>query len=282
MQPVSASDPARARLIPFELRSGNENMAADELLLDCFARSGRPVLRLYGWRPPAVSLGRYQRTDCLDIEACQADGVDIVRRITGGGAIYHDAELTYAVVCADSDGTGRPPAVAESYTRVNDIVIGMYRALGVDADYSKNIFAVAGAGTRPFCFSGNEEYDICAGGKKIGGNAQKRVRGAILQHGSIPRSLDRARIQRYFRADINAANFTALEEITGRAVPVEEAAELFIRSFEKTMNVALDAEAFQPSERETMAALLREKYLTRRWNYEGRTHDHESPAGVDQ
>lgn len=282
MQPVSGPGPAPARLIPFERRSGCENMAVDETLLDYFSRTGRPALRLYGWRPSAISLGRYQHIECLDIEACHHGGVDIVRRITGGVAIFHDDELTYAMVCADREATGRPLAVPESYARINEIVIGMYRALGVHADFSKNIFKFNGTVTQSFCFSGNEEYDIIAGGKKIGGNAQKRTPGAILQHGSIPLSLDRTRIQNYFRADIIAGNFTSLDELLGRRVAMEEASEAFIRSFEKIMKVTMEILILQPRELEMVADLLRKKYLLRRWNYEGRTHDHESASPLDQ
>src|SRR5512138_1693627 len=94
--------PRRWRFIDTGPSDGPTNMAIDEALLSSFdPNRSLPVLRLYGWSPAALSLGRFQNAeDVLDLDRCQAAGIPVVRRITGGGIIYHAAELTYSLVCA--------------------------------------------------------------------------------------------------------------------------------------------------------------------------------------
>jgi lipoate-protein ligase A len=177
------------RLIDTGSLDGATNMAVDEALLVSFdpARD-RPVLRLYGWNPPALSLGRFQQADAvLDLERCSARSVPVVRRITGGGVIYHAAELTYSVVCAPRHLPARV-SVKESFRVLTSFLLRFYRELGLSAAYAVDHYP---AGTRlgdrtPFCYAGRESYDILADGRKIGGNAQRRQRDVIFQHGSIP------------------------------------------------------------------------------------------------
>jgi lipoyl(octanoyl) transferase len=168
---------------------GPLNMALDETLLACFDPDrSRPVFRIYGWSPPAISLGRFQAAgEVLDLARCEAAGVPVVRRITGGGAIYHAEELTYSLVCT----TRQIPAAAsvkESFRTLTRFICRFYELLGLDARYAVDHFP---PGTRlgertPFCFAGRETYDILVRGKKIGGNAQRRRKNIIFQHGSIP------------------------------------------------------------------------------------------------
>ncbi len=166
-------------------------MAIDEALLQEFdPESSAPVLRLYGWRPPAISLGRFQDPPAvLDLDRCRSRGVPVVRRITGGGAIYHADELTYAIVCAPTHIPGGR-SVKESFRHLNRFLIDFYRSLGVPAGFAADAADPSGRfGARAaFCFAGREAFDIVAFGRKLGGNAQRRVRGAVFQHGSIPLS----------------------------------------------------------------------------------------------
>ncbi len=177
------------RLVDTGPLDGPANMAVDEALLDGFD-PGRstPVLRLYGWSPPALSLGRFQDSSAvLDLDRCREDGVPVVRRITGGGVIYHADELTYAIVCAPRH---LPPAatIKESFRHLTAFLLRFYGALGLDAAWAADISEEPSRlGERtPFCFAGREEFDVMIGGRKIGGNAQRRLRSAIFQHGSIP------------------------------------------------------------------------------------------------
>ncbi|HTG82958.1 MAG TPA: lipoate--protein ligase family protein [Geobacteraceae bacterium] len=177
------------RLIDTGPLDGPANMAVDEALLACFnPELSRPVLRLYGWEPPAISLGRFQLAgDVLDLERCAASGIPVVRRVTGGGAIFHAEELTYAIVCAPHQ---IPPAVSvkDSFRVLTGFLLRFYGKLGLESRYAADCLpAGARLGERtPFCFAGMESCDVLIGGKKIGGNAQRRLKNVIFQHGSIP------------------------------------------------------------------------------------------------
>jgi lipoate-protein ligase A len=168
---------------------GAHNMAVDEALLSCFdPEISRPVFRIYGWEPPSLSLGRFQQAgDILDQGKIRAAGLSVVRRITGGGVIYHADELTYSLVCAPRHV---PPAasIKESFRVLTSFLMEFYRKLGLEPYY-----AVESAGSpsppgesSPFCFAGRETYDIIIRKRKIGGNAQRRLKNVIFQHGSIP------------------------------------------------------------------------------------------------
>ncbi len=168
---------------------GPTNMAVDESLLACFdPAASSPVFRLYGWSPPAFSLGRFQDAgEVLALEKCREAGIAVVRRVTGGGVIYHAEELTYSLVCAPGH-VSPARTVKDSFRVLTAFLIRFYEKLGLNACYAVDHFP---PGTRlgertPLCFAGRETYDILVGGRKIGGNAQRRMKNAIFQHGSIP------------------------------------------------------------------------------------------------
>ncbi len=260
-----------ARLIPYELRPCRENMAADEYLISYCSETGRPVIRLYGWSPPAISIGRYQDAGVLHIERCIKDKVGIVRRITGGGAIFHDNELTYSVIISEKDIGRRNLSVNESFETLNVFIIGMYRSLGLSASYSKNIFCGRKHGTpSEFCFSGNEEYDIIINNKKIGGNAQRRTGDIILQHGSIPIDINAEKIAEYFRAGIDFENFISLKELLTRKISAEEISNILISSFINYTGLDIKLENFSASEKILIDKLVNDKYAGDQWNIDGR------------
>ena len=177
------------RLIDTGPLDGASNMAIDEALLDSFdPGKSTPVLRLYGWSPPALSLGRFQDAGkVLDLTRCKAGGVPVVRRITGGGVIYHADELTYAIVCGPQH-LPEKTTIKESFRFLTGFLLSFYRELGIPAVYAADVpgnMSRLGKPT-PLCFAGRESYDIQVDGRKIGGNAQRRLRKAVFQHGSIP------------------------------------------------------------------------------------------------
>lgn len=177
------------RLIDTGPLSGPENMAIDEALLACFdPETSVPVFRLYGWNPPALTLGRFQDTRAvLDLNRCRADNIPVIRRITGGGIIYHADELTYSIVCAPHH-LPNAATVKESFRTLTAFLLRFYTSLGLTAQYAVEASSdPSGLGERtPFCFAGRESFDILINGRKIGGNAQRRLKNAIFQHGSIP------------------------------------------------------------------------------------------------
>lgn len=175
------------RIIPLETHNAFMNMALDEACCDAIARGASlPTIRFYRWQPSAVSIGYFQSLeDEIAVDACRAAGVDIVRRRTGGGAVYHDyeGEITYSVMVPEKDfcggngdGSGdgaRPLGITESYHVICGWIIDGLRTVGIDAEFKPiNDVVVSGSG------------------RKISGNAQTRRGGVILQHGTILYTVD--------------------------------------------------------------------------------------------
>ena len=128
------------RLIDTGPLDGASNMAIDEALLDSFdPERSTPVLRLYGWDPPALSFGRFQDPgEVLDLERCRAVSVTVVQRITGGGVIYHAEELTYAIVCAPRHLPGET-TVKESFRYLTGFLLTFYQRMGLPAAYAADV-----------------------------------------------------------------------------------------------------------------------------------------------
>ena len=248
-------------------------MAIDEALFRCFDPvSFRPVLRLYGWQPPALSLGRFQKAGAdLDLTRCRAENLAIVRRITGGGAIWHADELTYSLVCSPSQ---IPPAasVKESFRVLTAFLLGFYRALGLLADYAVDL---APAGSRlgqrtPLCFAGQESYDIMLQGRKIGGNAQRRSREIIFQHGSIPLQNRVGQGLQYLKIrpqGIEQAT-TCLDD-EGITATVEQLKQTLLQQFAGQLKAELQPSGLTEQERILSEKLLHKKYSADCWNLEG-------------
>ena len=248
-------------------------MAVDEALLCSFDPSfSLPVLRLYGWNPPALSLGRFQKAaEVLDLARCRADGVAVVRRMTGGGVIYHADELTYSLVCAPGQ---IPPAssIKDSFRVLTGFLLAFYRALGLDAAYAVD---VAPEGTRlgertDFCFAGKESFDILANGRKIGGNAQRRLKDVIFQHGSIPLQNRAVTGVTYMKERIvgHAGGTASLAEY-GISVGREELLELLAATFITHFGVKLRKDTQSEREQTDMKRLLSGRYSADLWNLEG-------------
>ncbi|MCP3919830.1 MAG: lipoate--protein ligase family protein [bacterium] len=155
------------------------NMGLDEALLESDAP---PTLRLYGWSPDTLSLGYFQRF--ADVPATRRAS-RVVRRITGGGAIHHDAgELTFALTCAAHE----PPydtSIPESYARVHGAVIEALAAVGVDAKLRDEDALASERTATGMCFHASTPLDIVWLARKGVGSAQRRRAGRVLHHGSI-------------------------------------------------------------------------------------------------
>jgi lipoate-protein ligase A len=262
------------RLIPFARRSGFANMAIDEFMIAWRGRTGRSVARIYGWDPPAVTLGRYQDAACLDRNACRGTGVDVVRRITGGGAIFHEHEITYAVACGETDISREGLSVPDSFRLLNGAIISFYADLGLSVCYACDGESADVSSRRaPFCFSGRERYDLMIGGNKIGGNAQRRAGGTIFQHGSIPLGIDRVRARTCFAGCGAGGGYVSLGEALGYEVDFREASERLIESFARTLGVSFVPEELDHGEMEEIKAIMERRYLKDRWNIEGALED---------
>ena len=205
-------------------RPGWLNMAIDRVLLER-ARAGECWLRLYGWSPACLSFGRHEpavrRYDRARVEQL---GLDVVRRPTGGRAVWHAGELTYAVAApATALGTLR-----EAYGEIHRMIRDALRRLGAPAE-----LASARAAVRPdagACFAAPAGGEVMVGDHKVVGSAQLREDGALLQHGSILLSNDQAMVARITRGAAPADRSAPLARVLGRPVGWEEAARAVARA----------------------------------------------------
>jgi lipoate-protein ligase A len=217
-------------------------MAIDEQLLTQALLPGAvPVLRFYSWDPPAVSLGRFQRREtAVDAEACRRTGVEIVRRITGGRAVLHNAELTYSIVSPEKNPLF-PPDVIGAYKVIAAGLLAGLRNLGIPAELVTRTNRHAGLvkkDTRdPSCFSSPSWYEIVVAGKKIVGSAQRRIPGAFLQHGSILIKHDPAFGAEVIPGGTVSGKVTSIERELGRQVTMGEVKQAFRDGFVDALGI---------------------------------------------
>lgn len=229
------------RLIQDGPRSGSENMAVDEELLRA-AEDGDevPTLRLYAWRPAAVSLGRFQdeRTAVRE-DACRRLGIDIVRRATGGRAVLHDDELTYGIV-ARTGNRLFPQDVLGAYKVIANGLLRGLANLGIPAEMVGRSCANRGMvrtkNAAPACFSSPSWYEILVNGKKIIGSAQRRLPHAFLQHGSVLIGYDAAREAAVIPGG-SGGRVTCITEQLNRPVPLEDVRAAFVEGFRDALGL---------------------------------------------
>ena len=171
----------KARLILDPPRDGFWNMAADEALFDNLAKGSFAVtLRVYGWSRPTLSLGRRQKLSDTDVKACRIRSVDVVKRIGGGSAVYHDSEITYCFV-SRTGLPGMPDVTDEKIWR--DIFLSFLESLGITGDDLGRHQDTKPRATA--CFSDANGDEPTINGRKWVGSARRKSRGRFLQHGSI-------------------------------------------------------------------------------------------------
>jgi lipoyl(octanoyl) transferase len=255
---------------------GPNNMAVDEALLVSFnPADSQPVLRLYGWSPPAFSVGKFQNAGLtLDLDRCREAGIKVVRRVTAGGIIYHGAEVTYSIVCARHH-IPEVGTVKGSFKKLCGFLLLTYRKLGLDPAFAldRRTDGIKLGERTALCFAGKEEFDIVIDGRKIGGNAQRRKRDLVFQHGSIPlrNSLGDALdfVHESARPSTLAEGTVSLEQL--KVEPeVAELNELLAASFEQCFGVTLGRTGLSPVEQHAAAVFLDKKYSLDSWNREGR------------
>ena len=199
------------RLVEEEAASGPYNMGVDEVLLGSARDSGHATLRLYRWDGPWLSLGYGQALSDARAAACRAAGVGVVRRSSGGLAVLHGADLTYAVAAPEA---ALPPGLHGSYALVAEALCDAFRCLGVAVQRTPLGDSGRGLHRTGFdCFSEPAPGELLAGGRKLAGSAQRRAQGAVLQHGSIRLEPDAP--EAAAAAGIDPARATSLAELRG-------------------------------------------------------------------
>lgn len=263
------------RLIEHPPALGAWNMAVDEAILESvFNHESPPTLRLYAWEPACLSLGHAQRVSEANLKVLKQKGWQLVRRPTGGRAILHVDELTYAVIAHQSEPRVRG-GVLESYLRLSKALLEALKTLGLSPKANETTSNQKPPTPNPVCFEVPSNYEITVNGKKLIGSAQARRKEGILQHGTLPLYGDLTRI-------ITALNFsdptaqadaktrllnhaTTVERELGHAPDWKQASRAFQDAFRQVLN--LDLQAGQLTEKETRRAeqLVLEKYDHPSW-----------------
>jgi len=270
------------RLVRSGTASGSFNMALDQALLEAVAdgRSG-PVLRLYRWSPATVSLGYAQRgRRVVNLDSCRDLGLDVVRRFSGGRAVLHDREMTYAVV-APEPSPWFPADVAGSYRIIGMALQAALAALGLETTLAMGRHAGAGRddAQASACFTAPATAELIYAGCKVTGSAQKRRKGAFLQHGSVPVDLDPVLLFRALdttgRISPQAGGALLARRVgwLNRWLPaprsVEEVEAAFIAAFGRRLGVILEPSTPSPAELVRARSLEHLHYANPAWNLAG-------------
>jgi len=256
------------RLLPLGTYNAAMNMAIDEAMLKArIAKQVPNTLRLYRWHPSALSIGKNQTPENeVYIDTAKQLGVDVVRRISGGGTVYHDfeGEVTYSVIARVADlGTADVTTV---YTKIYCAITDALRLLGVPADFS--------SGDAKNC------PNLTVAGKKISGSSQTISRGVVLQHGTILVDVDLPKMFQLIKfKDINcslAANIgkrkiTSIQNELSHKVSSDTVANALVQGFKAILKIQLQESELTAAEKETADKLAKNKYSTEEWNLGGKT-----------
>ncbi len=230
---------------------GETNMAMDSEMLSQVEDSRSPltVLRFYTWIQPTISLGRNQNLErAVDVEFCQSQGLGVVHRPTGGRAVLHSDELTYAIASNDpSEFDGG--SIYGTYRRISEALALGYRRLGVDSVLSPD--TVRRNGGKPAedtsfddpCFVSPSRYELMVDGRKIVGSAQRRLRRGFLQHGSMPITCDRGLLARATRFEDPAAlesEMSGIGECLNPCPSAQDMTSAFVAAFEGYFGVVFE------------------------------------------
>lgn len=263
------------RVIEHPPSNGAWNMAVDEAILTGIIRgTSQPTLRLYAWQPACLSLGYAQPFAEVDTDALKDNGWGIVRRPTGGRAILHTDELTYAVIAHERD-----PRVAggvlESYLRLSEALLEALRLLSLSPQANEKSPKKSKEGFNPVCFEVPSNYEITVNGKKLIGSAQARRQGGILQHGALPLYGDLTRIltalkfadelARERAKDRLLAHATTVEMELGSAPDWQQAADAVKQAFQTVLHLSLVPGELTQTEKRRASELHEQKFGHASW-----------------
>lgn len=196
-------------------------MAADVVLAKTAQRW--PVLRVYRWQPYAISVGYNQRPEEIDLAKCQKDGIEVVKRPTGGRAIFHAHELTYCVVIPKQSPLFANNSI-ELYNKISLALVSGLRQIGLPVDLQSRIHsdpAFANYNHKFACFATSAKYEIQWQAQKLVGSAQRRFDSAVLQHGSILLGNDHLKIFEYLSSNNNGEALKHREQLRKKTVCIE-------------------------------------------------------------
>lgn len=241
------------------------NMAVDEALLLLCDEQPHVTVRFYGWARPTLSLGYFQSVSEIDMAECERLGFDWVRRPTGGRAVLHDRELTYSVI-APIDLLGA--SVAQSHEKISQALAWGLEKLGLHAEFSR--LSASAKEARAACFAVPAPVELTVQGKKIIGSAQVRTKKSLLQHGSIPITIDfdaLAAVLKIAQPNLLRRKAAGLAEFLGYELTLGQLKQAVRWGFEEFFGIELQPEELSPPEQALAERLCAEKYATRAWNW---------------
>lgn len=248
------------RFLDLDVQDAYMNMALDEAIMRSIKLGhAPPTLRLYRWKPSAVSIGTFQgMSDEVDLDYCKINEISYIRRITGGGAVYHDyeGEVTYSIILPRGHRLV-PDDIIESYKLLCGGVVKALEHLGIPAEF------------KPI-------NDIVTGGKKISGNAQTRRFSCVLQHGTTLLDLDvkvmfsvlkvpQEKISDKMIQDVRQ-RVTSIRDILGADVTIKELSQALHVGFLEALKVDLVDGRLSKDETSLAERLHAEKYVRDEWN----------------
>jgi lipoate-protein ligase A len=259
------------RLLKLSTADAYTNMAIDEAVMKARIENRIPnTLRLYQWSPSAVSIGRFQTlTDEIHEEACRKHGVPIVRRISGGGAVYHDheGELTYCIVAKLSDLGCADLDLLSAYQKICSGLNEAIKILGAKAEY------------RPP--DPKRCPNLTISGKKISGNAQTSKKGILLQHGTFLMDIDHTKMFTYLKVPwtktlndvlaVSKRKLTSARQELDSNFSTQEASHALVKGFQKALKVRFAAEELTDYEQNLAEKIKKERFVTEDWNFLGKS-----------
>lgn len=254
------------RLLNMEANPAAMNMAIDESILLAQKGQPNPTLRFYEWSSPAFSFGYFQNIASeVDVEACRADGIELVKRMTGGGTVVHGWELTYTLVlprgAAEMD-------ISEAYQRIGQSLAKAFQKLGVPAQcYAAR--PDSSEAVPNICLTNPAEHDVMSDDKKLAGVSVRRTRDGIMFQGyislDIPPSFILNRVSKDPEVQQSVREKSTAINIDGHFIKRDALIQAVSETFE--IGIAFNSGKLSSMERVEAETLVETKYATAAWNY---------------
>ena len=261
------------RFLNYTRYNAFENMAIDEAIFrETIKDKKKPTIRFYGWHPEAVSIGYFQDPQNeVNIAQCSNMGVDIVRRLTGGKAVFHSDEITYSVVGGIGDKSF-PADILGTYKVISDCLIQGLAYLGINANLAITGQAMKDMNLKSCCFAVSSRNELIVAGRKICGSAQMRTKGGFLQHGSLLLTFNPVKALSLILpfstsehlAELNKT-VTAINEVIVNPLEIKEICNSLKKGFADVLGVQIVEESLTPGENVLKNELIN-KYADRSWN----------------
>ena len=254
------------RLLKMAANPAAMNMAVDEALLLSQKEQPNPTLRFYTWSSPAFSFGYFQDIASeVDVKLCRADGIELVKRMTGGGTVVHGWDLTYTLILPRHAGE---KSISEAYQCIGQSLVLAFKKLGIPAECHAASIDTSQT-TQNICLTNPADYDVMYNGKKLAGVSVRRNRNGMLFQGYIsldmPPAFILARVSRDPEVQQILIEKSTAINTEGRSISKDALIEAISETF--NIGVAFHSSKLSPTERTQAETLAETKYATMEWNF---------------